>query len=197
MKTIVWLFVACACLVACSSDPDEVLDPAATPDPTSMVSATDNHDTSVQNPAATAVTIADQALVDAFLGFVAEPSAERLTHLSLADSVALGLGEEIITTRNSESLVDPTNWILVRDESEPWPGPLSALWLVEPPVTITRGAHLRCVARPTPAPAGFENHRRVSLQPVTATSCLEWWAVDLFINPSGNTEAITIDLFAP
>ena len=63
MKPIVWLFVAWACLFPCSSEADEVADSTATPDPA-------------------AGTTADQAFIDAFLGFVAEPSAERLAQLT-------------------------------------------------------------------------------------------------------------------
>lgn len=41
--------------------------------------------------------------------------------------------------------------------------------------------------------------RRVSAQPdpETIDSCLQWWAVDLFITDQGEIAAVTLDLFAP
>jgi len=143
------------------------------------------------------LSLEDQALADAFLGFVADPSFQRFDQLNLADNVGLGLGDEIAKTVPAEVLLDPTNWTIVRDEFRAWSGPFSALWLAEPPITITIGDHLRCVAEPVPAPPGFADHRRVSLQPEGATSCLEWWTVDFFLDSTGQIEAVTIDLFAP
>lgn len=64
-------------------------------------------------------------------------------------------------------------------------------------MTITIGAHAHRASLPVPPPAGFESHRRISVQPAEATSCLEWSTVELFIDNQDNVAAITLDLFEP
>ncbi len=44
-------------------------------------------------------------------------------------------------------------------------------------------------------PAGHATNRRVSIQPASAQSCLQWWTVDLFLGEDGRVEAITLDLY--
>ncbi len=49
-----------------------------------------------------------------------------------------------------------------------------------------------------PAPEGFEDHARISVQPDpdTIDSCLRWFTVDFFV-AGGEVEAITMDLWEP
>ncbi len=140
---------------------------------------------------------ADQALVDAFLAFAEAPGTDTVTALPLAADVALGLGPDIVTTRNAADLVGPGAWTIDREEFRAWAGPFSALDLAAPPITITVGTHARCAAPPEPAPEGFADLRRISIQPTTATSCLEWWTVDFFLDDNGDIAAVTLDLFEP
>ena len=78
-------------------------------------------------------------------------------------------------------------------------GPFSALepLIDERPHVIVAGPHNHCASPPVPAPEGYEAHRRVSVQPADATSCLEWFSVDLFLEADGTIDAITLDLYEP
>lgn len=142
-------------------------------------------------------TDADGAVIDAFLAFAADPSPDRAADLPLAADVALGLGPDIAFTRPSADLADPSAWQIDRAEFRAWSGPFSALDIAAEPVIITIGDHPRCAAPPEPPPSQFESHRRISIQPEMATSCLEWWTIDFFIDDDGDIAAITLDLFAP
>lgn len=82
-----------------------------------------------------------------------------------------------------------------RDEYDGYAGPFSALETLAEPIDVTVGAHARCAAPPTPVPEGATGLRQVSLQPSDATSCLEWYAIDLFVNDAGEVETIRLDLY--
>ncbi len=139
----------------------------------------------------------DQLLVDAFVAFTLNPGVETAGAVPFAERVALGLGPEIEETFEMTQLSDPSVWRIDRDEFRAWSGPFSVLDFVAEPLTITVGAHPRCAGPPEPPPSGFEGHRRLSIQPTGATSCLEWWTVDFFIDANGEIAAVTLDLFAP
>lgn len=49
-----------------------------------------------------------------------------------------------------------------------------------------------------PAPEGYADLRRVSIQPSeeSTDSCLSWFTVDLFVN-RGQVVAVTLDLYEP
>jgi predicted secreted protein len=144
-----------------------------------------------------AVTEPDEELVSAFMAFVAQPGTDAAIAIPLADEVALGLADEIFVTATADGLSDPAAWVIDRDEFRAWAGPFSVLDFAAEPYQITIGAHARCAAPPVPAPEGFGDLRRVSLQPTDATSCLEWWTVDFFVADDGVAEAIILDLFEP
>lgn len=64
---------------------------------------------------------------------------------------------------------------------------------------VSVGDHPHCASPPAPVPPNLESLRRVSVQPADAliTTCLDWFSVDLFIGPSGDIKAVTLDLFEP
>jgi inhibitor of cysteine peptidase len=147
-------------------------------------------------------TDTDRALIDDFLAFVVSNDADTLAPIPFAPEVVLGLGPDPVATVPSTDLVDPSRWRLDVAEFDGYAGPFSALDIGQFPgslddVTLTIGAHRRCVAPPTPAPTGITETRRVSVQPADATSCLEWWSVDFFLGPEGDVQAITLDLYGP
>ncbi len=136
-------------------------------------------------------------LVDAFVAFAQSPGPDTAAEVPFGDTVVLGLGPDIQTTVSKSDLGNPASWVLDAEEFRAYAGPFSALELVNPPVKTLVGQHARCVGVPVAAPAGFEDAVRISLQPEVATSCLEWWAVDLFIGDDGSIRAVTMDLYGP
>lgn len=142
-------------------------------------------------------TADDQAIADALLRFTADPGPATVAALPFANEVSLALGAETIVSLDSEQVADPAAWIMNRDEYDGYAGPFSVLETLSEPVEITIGAHNRCVARPTPAPGDVAGLRQVGMQPTDATSCLEWFAVDLFVNDAGEIESIRLDLYGP
>lgn len=137
----------------------------------------------------------DTAIVEAFSAFAI--SGEGFENLRLAPKVGVGLAGRIVRTVEAADLADAAEWVIDEEGFRARTGPFSALDLVAGESTITVGPHARCVSPPVAAPEGFSQHRRVSLQPVGATSCLEWSSVDLFIDTDGRIAAITLDLFEP
>ena len=77
-------------------------------------------------------------------------------------------------------------------------GPISSLDLLrDREVTATTGDHSGCAGIPSPPPAEVATLDRISLQPTTTGSCLDWFAVDLFLDEAGHIVAITVDLYEP
>jgi len=142
-------------------------------------------------------TASDESLIEAFFEFVAEPGEETAAALPLAPEVSLGLADEIVTVVDAAELADLDAWTIDRDEFRAWAGPFSVLDFASEPAGVTVGTHARCVAPPVAAPQGFEGHRRLSIQPTEATSCLEWWTIDFYLSGEGLIEAITLDIFEP
>lgn len=142
-------------------------------------------------------TAADQELISAFLAHAAAPSETTAANLPFSAETAIGLGDQTLATLTPAELVDPGRWSLDVAEYDGYAGPFSALDLATGPVVVTVGAHARCVGPPVPPPAGFEELRRVSIQPEIATSCLEWWTVDFFVDDDEVVRAVTLDLFGP
>ena len=142
-------------------------------------------------------TTNDQSLVDAFVAFAEAPDQESFAGVPFGDPVVLGLASNVVATVAIDGLADPSNWLLDLENFRARTGPFSALALVERPFIVTIGSHPNCASPPVAPPAGFETYRRVSLQPETTTSCLEWWTVDLFVDTDGPVGAVTMDLYEP
>ena len=141
----------------------------------------------------------ERALVDAFVRFARSGDAADLDPAAFADDVALGLGPELVLARSPEELADPANWLLDRAVFRAYVGPFSALEQLRRDVdfVVTVGPHAHCAAPPIPPPRGLEDHRRLSIQPAAARSCLQWFTVDLFVDADGKLEAITVDFYEP
>ena len=142
-------------------------------------------------------TAADTTLVEGFMSFVENPSADTVAAVPFGDEVVLGLSDVVAASFVRDELADPATWVIDESEYDGYAGPFSILDVAMRPIEITIGSHARCVGPPVPAPAGFEAYRRVSIQPATATSCIEWWTVDFFVDDAGLVKAVTLDLFGP
>ena len=124
-------------------------------------------------------TAADEAMVAAFVAFAGGGAVDDVP---LAATVSLGLADEIVRSVPATDLGSPAAWVIERMEFRGWSGPFSAVDLADTDVGITVGPHAHCASPPVAAPPGFEDHRRVSIQPTDATSCLEWFTVDFFVD---------------
>ncbi len=116
--------------------------------------------------------------------------------------VALGLGDSIVRTVEPTDLTDPSTWELDVSGYNGATGPFSVLDAIArlapiDDILVQEGPHDHCASPPKPAPSGFELFRRVSVQPSSFDSCLQWWTIDLFVTTQGNIRAITYDFWEP
>jgi hypothetical protein len=139
----------------------------------------------------------DLALIDMLSAFARGQG--DLAAVPFADAVQLGLADMLLVTRTPTELTDPASWVLDLEPFRARTGPYSALDLLaeQRPYVVTVGPHNHCASPPVPAPEGYAGYRRVSVHPADATSCLEWFTVDLFLADDGTIEAITLDLYEP
>ena len=141
----------------------------------------------------------DLSLADTLSAFAGDPTRATWAAIEFAPEVALGLADEVQTTVESGDLIDPGTWMLEKEPFRGRTGPYSALDLLANagPVVVTVGPHDHCASPPVPAPAELADLRRVAIQPLEATSCLEWFTVDLFVDDDGTVHGITLDLYEP
>jgi hypothetical protein len=143
----------------------------------------------------------DLSLVDAFVEFARNPGDETFSDVSLADSVALGLGPRIIHSVDGDQLQDPEAWVIDVEEFRAYTGPFSSLEILGSldEYSVHIGEHPYCAGPPQPPPTGLHDLRRVSVQPVAGSidSCLDWTTVDFFVDESGQVQAVTMDLWEP
>ena len=140
-------------------------------------------------------------LIDSFVLFANNPTGARFSALPLGEVVELGLGESIESATAAASLRSPDEWTIDVEDFGGYVGPFSAFELLARlgNFEVTVGPHDHCAGPPRPAPAGFENLTRISVQPVLGpqSSCLEWFTVDFFTTTEGLVEGITLDLWEP
>lgn len=146
-----------------------------------------------------AATDEDRELTDALVALAREPSRVALEDVPFSDTVELGLADELLRDTDRAALADPSTWVFDVEIFRAYTGPFSALDVLadDAPTQTLVGEHPHCASPPVPAPPGFGAHRRVSVQPIAITSCLEWWTVDLFVTGDGRVEAVTLDLYEP
>lgn len=144
---------------------------------------------------------AEEQLADAFVEFGIRPSDRTFAALPLADTVALGLGPDIVTEVAAATLRNPATWELDVEYFRAYVGTFSAFnrlaWTDTYVVTV--GLHNHCASPPMPAPEGYTDMARISIQPDpdAIDSCLMWGTVDFFVNADGEVAAITLDLWEP
>jgi hypothetical protein len=143
----------------------------------------------------------ERALADSVRAFAKAPSKELHGALPLADTVVLTLGPAMAVALPGAELAEPASWSIDEgaDGFRAYAGPFSALDLLahDRPVTVTAGSHDHCASPPMPVHSDLEGLRQISIQPADATSCLEWWVVDLFLSDSGEIAGVTLDLWEP
>lgn len=163
------------------------------------------------------VTAADLALVRAFAQFAVRPTPGYRDAVGFAaQGPRIGLGPALQRTPTSD-LAAESAWTFPARGFAGAAGPINILDVprehlmdtlfsrfTDPSDTVTdlfvsSGDHRRCVGPPLPVPPELAHLRQLSMQPdpETLASCLDWFAVDLYLNRSGRVEAVSLDLLEP
>lgn len=123
----------------------------------------------------------------------------------------LGLGEEAGVFRTASQLQERSGWELRKPRYfRALVGPFSALDVLRRQAEEARAAGRdafivtdydfgRCASASIPAPAEMKRYRRISIRPEPATydSCLQWFAVDLYVDDEGKVRGVTLDVYEP
>jgi hypothetical protein len=143
----------------------------------------------------------DEQTLDALVAFARGPSDEAWSRLPLAAGVQLGLGEALIDRRSANALRDPASWEIDAERFRAAVGPFSALDAIarddERPLEYGEGSYHRCASPPGPPPGEVSSLRRLNIQPREWESCLQWFAVDVFVTDDGEIAAVTLDYYEP
>jgi hypothetical protein len=138
------------------------------------------------------VTEADLALTD---GLRAEARGVDVG-LPFADDVTISLGID-----HEDSLSDPADgegWIIDVPEWNGYAGPFDVLGPLRDEAGITAtsvGPQPHCAGPPLDLP--WDADRQLTIQPAGISSCLEWYAISLFLNDAGEIERVMLDLWEP
>lgn len=147
------------------------------------------------------VTPMEEAMAAAVIAFAQDPAPEHFDAISFTDRVTLTLGPEASREQPADSLVLSSDWVFGTeyDGFRARVAPYSALDLLAEPrsIEVTAGPRDHCASPPMPVHDDLIGLRQISIQPTDTTSCLEWWAVDLFLSPDGAVAGVTLDLWEP
>ncbi len=115
--------------------------------------------------------------------------------------VLLVLGDSGVQRKlRPAALADPANWQLHEPEGYAgFVGPFSALEVLESEqhLVVTIGDHPHCANPNRPGPAQLQQHRRIGIQPAVNESCIDWFAVDLYVDDEGHLRGVVLELFGP
>lgn len=141
-----------------------------------------------------------QEAANKLVAFAGNPTREHFDAIPFAsDDVQLALGKEVIATVPTEDLADPVKWRLDVEEFAGRVGPFSALTALDSTrdPNVTGGVHDRCAWPATPVPDGLEKPQQVAIQPGGIDSCLDWFAVDLYLDFDDRIVAVRLDYTEP
>lgn len=142
----------------------------------------------------------DAPLARKLHAFAAAPDAETFGAVPFGDQVAIGLGGDVVKTLTASQLADPSAWVIHRESYGGISGPFNALDLLrrDPELwSITEEKQQGCPWARTAALPGYEQDRRLTIEPSNITSCLEWFAVDVYVDESGSIVAISLNFDEP
>jgi hypothetical protein len=137
-------------------------------------------------------------VLNGLVAFARQPSDKAWASVPFADHVQLGLGDRLLKTRSARALRDPAAWMLDADLFRAGVGPFSSLKVLaskEGSLEYREGSYRRCASPSRPPPRPVSGLRRLSIQPREPVSCLQWFAVDVFVDESGDIRAVTLDLW--
>jgi hypothetical protein len=117
----------------------------------------------------------------------------------LATEVTLHLGLQQTTAATRAELDDPATWVFGAETFNGRRGDFSPLAYLAGagPLRVTSGPIPHCAGPPLDWPAELDGLRQVNVEPVGASSCVSWFAVSLFLDPSGRISAVALDLWEP
>lgn len=154
----------------------------------------------------------DLALVRRFTQFAVRPIDEYADAVPFdASSVRIGLGSDLASVP-SNTLAFEGAWSVDSDGFAGSSGPINLLVPLRQhllgvldltqghgDLVATVGDHDRCVGPPATVPADLAGLRHVAIQPAPTSfdSCLEWFAIDLFLSPDDRVVAVSLDLWEP
>ena len=64
---------------------------------------------------------------------------------------------------------------------------------------LSEGDHPRCAGPPMSGREGLSSLRHLAIQPAPASydSCLDWFSIDLYLDPDGHVQTVLLDLWEP
>ncbi len=181
----------------------DVLPPLNAPEP--------RPDNTTKQPPSDPLTESDVETLSALVAFAADPRSTTFDRLPLAPQVALGLGNEIRKRVAAEVLGEPSAWVV------PFPaqgfagrsldGSISALRPLragldgqdigsDPAYEVTSGPHTGCFT-PTGLPDDLRGLRQLNIEPSRIRSCLDWYAVEVYLDSNDDIAAVLVDLWEP
>lgn len=194
-------------LAGCGVDGDEP-HPSIAPEPEGSATATAEASSPVEtqeapettDPATAPAELSadERAVVDGFVTLARDPTADHAVAVPLASPVVLGLGmaayDEVIGDPGDVGswTVDGVDLVFGRTP------PFNALTTIaESATTVTTGAgpHDHCAGPPL-APLDVEHDQMLWIQPDDAESCLDWFAVDLYLD-DGEVVAVSLAFWEP
>lgn len=138
----------------------------------------------------------EQAAAEAFVRFAQGDGAAG--DLPLAAEVTLALGVVEQRTVDAGELGARAAWRTDVDEFAGRVGPFSPLDVVDSDaVRYTAGPVDHCAAPPLDWPAPWDDLRQITIEPVGIDSCLDWYAVSLFLDDDGEIAVVALDLWEP
>ena len=141
------------------------------------------------------VTDSDLAVTDALRAFARTLAGGDGAIPPWADELTISLGVD------HEAVVDPDiaeGWVIAVEEWNGYVGPFDVLGPLrdESGITTTSvGPQPHCASPPLDIP--WESARQLTIQPAGISSCLEWYAISLFLNDAGEIEHVMLDLWEP
>lgn len=142
-----------------------------------------------------------QDLADRLVAFALDPTASSLADLPFAETVMLGVGDQLVRVVNRAELIDPATWELDVDAFER-DGPFSAVAILADHDGPT-SAQLRpfgCGSEGRPPPEELLGYEDFFVQPtdVPFDTCINWFSVAVYQHPvTGELAGITVELGTP
>lgn len=120
--------------------------------------------------------------------------------LPLANDVLVALGSQVVARRQRSELFRRSAWTVNSEDFAGRVGPVNVLDMVPSPSEVVVGPHSRCAGpEAVPSPPELVPYRRIGILPLEGSidSCLEWSAVDIFVDDDGVIQGIALHLEEP